>query len=1258
VTWNQHHSASESLASEAESATRAGENERSRALYRQAAAAESLAFEELSTDKQRTRGITAVSAVSLFCKGQDYAAAERLAQMYLGHKLPKFADAQLRELLNRIRSGDGMDSPAPEVLGELSRQSGGTIQVPYVIDNQAQRLSDVLAGILQKHSGRSLDAASAYFTVGGFGLLQQGLERLGNFRLILGSEPTTGQQLGLKPETGVIKGLIEQDLEALPFDEATLRLVEDLISYLNRSSVQVRLYEQGFLHAKCWLFYSDRPGQQMLFDRFRPILAIVGSSNFTRPGLTTNRELNLAHKVLLDATEVEDKEAGYAVSWLSEGKPNPNITTENKQLLKSEVGARAIIDLEGWYERQWSDSRDFKSELIELLDASKFGRKEYTPFEVYMKALYTYFKDDLGEETPGPTRSAVELAEFQEDAVKKARKILARYDGVMIADSVGLGKTWIGKKLLEDYAYHMRQKAIVICPASLRVLWERELADATIAATVLSQEELGRDGFAHGSYGDADVLLIDEAHNFRNRTAKRYESIERLIGTNGGRGREGSRKKVILMTATPVNNDLFDLYNQFSLITQGDRSYFSAAGIGDLHRYFVQARREARHDVPGVALFNLLEEVVIRRTRSFIRKAYPEATIAGKVVHFPRRELKTVRYDLEETYSGIYESIVGGIESLSLAPYSLEAYKKSGVEVDDFEVGREQALVGIFKSRYLKRFESSIEAFRISVRRALSFLQTFESYILEGKILKSSDFHKALQYLDREDEEGDAVPDSLADQLDENEDAKRVLEEMAIVDRTLYDLRKLHKAVQHDVNVLTGIWKRVVEIKPAQDSKLQKLRALLSGELKGEKVLIFTYYKDTARYLYRHLGDQSNPDAVTFQGRAGGVRVRRMDSGNHPDERINIVQAFAPKANGKPEWAGTEREIDLLISTDVLSEGQNLQDCGLLLNYDLHWNPTRMVQRAGRIDRLGTEFDLLRIFNMFPDRGLERLLGLVESLSRKIADIDRLGMLDASVLGEEVHPQTFNTLKRIREEDNSVIEEEEQFTELASSEVLVQQLRGFLDGGGREMLDELPDGIHSGLQRSGSRGLFFYLQSKANGKVQNFWKYYDLKTDQILDNRFVLANLIACNHDTPRVVEQNIFESVFDIQEKVIANLLQTYEEKAALEVVPQMIDPVQQSAATAVQQFLNHPMVERKRAIAAIGFLNRPMLGVQVRELKKLYKAFQQKQSIPELIVGVEAMHSAYGAGGNQEAKNGASVQKLRREDLRLICFNVVSSS
>lgn len=697
------------------------------------------------------------------------------------------------------------------------------MRIPYVIDNQTHRLSDILSALLAEHKGQSLDVATAYFTVRGFALLRDGLLGVGNFRLLLGAEPTSGEQLGLRPDPGHVKGLLRKDLEALPFDEQTLRLVEDLIAFLRRETVLVRLHGQGFLHAKCWLFYADCPDgvhrqAPLQFDRFRPMLAIVGSSNFTGPGLTSNRELNLAHKVLLDPTEVEDRDATEAVAWLSAAKPSDRIAATTRQLIKSEVGARAIIDLERWYEGQWAEAQDFKATLIELLDASKFGQKAYTPYHVYMKALFEYFKDDLAGEAPASTRSAVELAEFQEDAVKKARKILSRYDGVMIADSVGLGKTWIGKKLLEDFAYHLRQKALVVCPASLREMWERELGDAAISAMVLSQEELGREEFDPTPFGDADVVVIDESHNFRNRSAQRYAKLEYLLGANGGRGRDGVRKKVILLTATPINNDLFDLYNQLSLITRGDRSYFKACGIGDLYRYFLMARRDSRQGNGVFALFNVLEEIVIRRTRPFIRKAYPNAVLRRRqndgtwmeqAIRFPERRLRTVHYNLEATYAGIYDDVVSGIDSLRLAPYNLEAYKKAGVQIDEFEAGREQAPVGIFKSRYLKRFESSVEAFRISVRRALAYLKTFESYILDGRILKSSDFHMALRFLDREDEEDDATPASMADDMDASEEARRILDGMPRVDPTAYDLRRLHDAVQHDVDVLATIWQRV-----------------------------------------------------------------------------------------------------------------------------------------------------------------------------------------------------------------------------------------------------------------------------------------------------------------------------------------------------------------------------------------------------------------------------------------------------------------
>ena len=372
------------------------------------------------------------------------------------------------------------------------------MNLPYVIDNREHILADVLNRLLRHDDVHALDVATAYFNIGGFDLLQEGLEELDSFRLLLGAEPGSGDDIGLQ---------VRRDLDAAPYDEATLDLVETLIRYLRRDTVLVRLYQRGFLHAKGYLAFADRIPD----DRFTPVAGIVGSSNFTRAGLTSNQELNLTHKAVIDPSEADDPAAGAAVQPLlqAEGKPQttspapegehetPALDSSTRRAVKSEVGARAILELLDWYDTRWDESQPYKEELIALLNQSKFGEYEYTPYQIYLKTLYEYFKDELGEDglQPAGTRSAIELTEFQGDAVQKARRILARYDGVMIADSVGLGKTWIGKKLLEDYAYHRRQKALVICPASLREMWQKELHEAAISAEVISQEIMGREEF-------------------------------------------------------------------------------------------------------------------------------------------------------------------------------------------------------------------------------------------------------------------------------------------------------------------------------------------------------------------------------------------------------------------------------------------------------------------------------------------------------------------------------------------------------------------------------------------------------------------------------------------------------------------------------------------------------------------------------------------------------------------------------------------
>jgi superfamily II DNA/RNA helicase len=1154
--------------------------------------------------------------------------------------------------------------------------------IPFVIDNQQHRLGDIICNILARHDGKALDIATAYFNIGGWQSIRDGLERLGTFRLLLGDEPEQGMNIGIH-EIGAkpIQGLI-RDLSQASFDAHTQGTIEDLIAFLRRDNVQVRLYTHNFLHAKCYLFDASEG-----FERIAPQVAIVGSSNFTRGGLYINRELNLVHRADLSA---EETGVQRVKGLLESGKRKriKEMDETDRTLAANVPGLVAIHELSTWYEKQWHSARDFKEDLIALIDASKFGRKEYTPFQVYSKAIFEYFKYDLEpQENNESIRSAVELSEFQDDAVKKARKILGRYDGVMIADSVGLGKTWIGKKLLEDYAYHRRYKAVVICPAALQKMWSEELLRASIPVRIVTQEILGREEFDVSEIHDVDVVMVDESHNFRNRNAQRYENLERLLIANNRRGvSSGERKKLILLTATPINNNVFDLYNQINLFTGGDRAYFASAGIGDLQKYFITARRANQQQETGVALFNLLEEVVIRRTRPFIKQAYPNATIKGLRIHWPERRLKTVHYNLEATYEGIYGKIVRYIEGLTLAPYRLETYKKRGIERDQFEEGREEALVGIFKSRYLKRLESSIEAFRISVRRALEFLETFESYILDGRVLDSASFQRAMRFLAREEEEDDATPNSRSDELDSHLEASRFIETLPTLNAAQYDLKNLHKDLRKDVDVLRDVWHAINDITPQQDAKLARLKELLAGELKEHKVLIFTYYKDTARYLYKQLQHSGDDAAVgtinqTGQGNhqakddwwmeAGKPLIRRMDSGADARERARIVAHFAPLANNRPEIAESDSEIDILISTDVLSEGQNLQDCGVLVNYDLHWNPTRMIQRAGRIDRIGTSFETLWVHNMFPDDGLESLLGLVESLSQKIASIDRSGLLDTSILGEAVHPQNFNTLRRIEEEEGRVVEEQEQFAELVSSEYLMQNLKGLLDTGMRQQLEELPDGIHSGMLRQKAKGVFFYFTAQEKRKQEgkgypigmlqarkqnHYWRYIDLTEDpkggRIEENRYLISTLIRCEPDMPRFVPPQYEVDIFALQEKVIDSILQASVRQVAIEEGPKLLDPVQQTIASILRSYVNAPGFNRKEMITAIQKVNVPQPRVHIKALRKAYEAFKANGQVKDLLAIAQGMGANVNEKPTQELR---ASNMLKRDDLKLICFEYV---
>jgi hypothetical protein len=505
--------------------------------------------------------------------------------------------------------------------------------------------------------------------------------------------------------------------------------------------------------------------------------------------------------------------------------------------------------------------------------------------------------------------------------------------------------------------------------------------------------------------------------------------------------------------------------------------------------------------------------------------------------------------------------------------------------------------------------------------------------------------------LDADDKDSDELaPASRAEEIDANAEARALIDSLPRLDPKQYDRRKLHRDLDADITALTEIWDLIQQIKRGKDAKLQQLKELLAGELRGRKALIFSYYKDTTRYLHRALSADE-----AWLARAGQPNIRRVDSSVKTADRAGIIEAFAPVASGHEQIKDTPNEIDILIATDVMSEGQNLQDCGALINYDLHWNPTRMVQRAGRIDRLGSPFEQLVIYNLFPEKELEVLIGLVASLTQKIDTINQTGFLDASILGEVVTPRDFNTIKRIAEEDNSVIEEQESFLELVSSEAMLAQLQKLLATEARSWITDLDDGIHSGIHRRGRRGVFMYFtapQRDGQGR-QHFWRYYDLQRRDITDNRYQIMQTIACSSDTPRHAPPYAEVDIFDIQNRVMDDIVRSVSEQHALASGPKVVSQEQLTVAEVLRTHLDRPGVNREEIKQFRSFLRQPLPGAYVKRLRAALQTFNRAKEVNALLAELRDLSLSAGPVEPPQSRPFS----IGRDDLHLVCYEYVWS-
>jgi len=741
------------------------------------------------------------------------------------------------------------------------------------------------------------------------------------------------------------------------------------------------------------------------------------------------------------------------------------------------------------------------------------------PYEIYIKTLYELQKEDIKEEQKeekpkGLPETKVNLAQFQEDAIARIWTRLKKYNGCIVADSVGLGKTWIAKKILEKIGYYERKNILIICPAQLMGMWSNEMKKIDVKENILSQENLASKNFLEkarktlgGRFDNVELIVVDESHNFRNPLSNRWENFFTLV--NDHIAKKGKRPYMLFLTATPINNTPWDLYWQIMLLMLMDRRAFIKENIQDLFKFFKQAK-----DNPSL-LNDLLNEISIRRTRDYIIENYPDAYILielpnGEVkeqkIIFPERVLENINYELDKAYKGMYKEISDTItEKLTMAYYKILEYRKEGLKTEEerLALGRMIAIGGIFRTILLKRLESSVDAFRKSIFNHIRFLKKLKSYLKSGKLLTKQTFFKYLMSVDEEIEE---------------EDLRDVLEKF---DLKSYNADELFKDIDKDIKLLSKILEKVKTIKPEDDAKLKVLKERLLRLSKDGQIVLFTYYADTLNYIYNE---------IIKDKRFSKLRIEAISSSGltskNPQQREKIVEKFFKK------------EIDILMSTDVLSEGQNLQTAKYLINYDLHWNPTRMIQRAGRIDRIGSPYKKIFVYNFFPEDELEELLKLVEILQNKIIDIDKSVGLDQTILGEEIHPKVFGIIRKIKGKDSKVFAELEQDA-FGGGEKFYQPLKDFLKKKALDELEKIPHGVYSGLKKGKISGIFFYYKY---GNDFHFWYLYDVNTGSIITNKTEIIDFISCKPNKERVIP-NFFEKIYEVNKIIIEDIERAYKE-------------------------------------------------------------------------------------------------------------------
>lgn len=1116
--------------------------------------------------------------------------------------------------------------------------------MPEFIDNRdgntlAAAIGDLLTHGLPRGNGGAtergpvpgqLDIATAFFSPAGFAAISERLGDLEHLRLIIGAEPPS-EARPPRREPGKPQALFERELlhkglgdleeglrderNRFPFTRGGRASLKKLIEVLKSGRMEVRRYDRAFMHAKAYVF---APGAQSYESGYG---VIAGSSNLTRAGVTHNLELNL-------------------------GRFDEDV-------------ARQACD---WFQRLWDEAVPF--DLLELLE-EVFA--PWTPFQVFLRTLYELYGGEV-EELAVEDRG-LPLTNFQKHGAARAMRLIHDTGGAIVADEVGLGKTFIAGEIMIAYV-HNRHRCLLICPAQLRdSTWAKfRAAHWLMDVECLSYEELAID--RQIALADPDkfqdklqrplkeyqFVIVDEAHNYRNPdTPTRAAVLRKLLW--------GQRRELLLLTATPVNNSLWDLYHLIRFYMRQD-AFLANRGILSIKERFEQAAREDPSSLSPDMLYPVIDATTVKRTRQFVKKHYsgdmirlPDGTEA--VIIFPEPSAITVRYELPDPLPELFDKLEEALDpnghgnSITFARYAPDLYLRPAERDDDTDdaVARAAATMGLLRSGLLKRFESSAHAFRNTLGKLIREHDLFLQALDRGHVINTRVLHE----LAGTDDE--ALDEILAG----NEEARPAGD---------FKVAALRRDVEADLAILRELDERLQAITPEVDPKLVAIIKTLKAiarqadeEAVGEedarqkrKVLIFSFFADTVAYLRRELeiAIERDPDLAPYRGRIVAV-ASSSDVETEDVGRQHAVSGFAPVST---ESIGVEDRFDILIATDVLAEGVNLQQCRNIINYDVPWNPMRLVQRHGRIDRIGSPHNRVFLRTIFPAERLDQLLNLEQRIMQKIAlaaaTVGVVAPVAGGASGEQVFTETREEIERLLAEDPTLFERGGTAGAGQTGEEYRQTLRKELERG-RERLVRMPYGIGSGMVKGNKRGAFFC----ASIGDRTYLRFVPATQEWARDGDAAIVRelgtclrLIECEPETPRHLPGEVEDAAFDLWEAARQHIYDSW----MAETDPANLQPKVPRLNHRVAEFLraNRPIdMEGDETNQALDILETPWPTREATLLREQFNADypNNAEKARHLIAWIRDT-------GLEPFDQPPLLPPIEMDDIRLVCWMAIEPS